>query len=237
MPRSPSRQPGPASHLPWIALAWLLRDVVPPLRVGSFGLAIDGMSYLLWTNVVLAAFNLLPCFPMDGGRVLRGVLALRRPPNWASLMVGRLGVLGGIAFLAFGMSRRGFDGTMLLLIGLTNLQASLREIRAARFGDGPYAPPSDPWATDADAWKQGADPDERPSRRGFGTVLRRHDAPRPPADRRLPTPLVPSTRSAADDDAELDRLLAKVGEVGLPSLSDVERATLQRISESRRARR
>jgi len=242
---------GPASHLPWIGLAWLLRDVVPPLRVGSFGLPIDGMSYLLWTNVALAAFNLLPCFPLDGGRVLRGTLALRRSPNWASLMVGRLGVFGGIAFLAVGMSRRGFDGTMLLLIGLTNLQASLREIRAARHGDGPYGPPADPWATDADAWKQsadawkqsadarkrGADPEERPSRRGFGSILRRHDAPRPPADRRLPTPLVPTALSAADDDAELDRLLAKVGEVGLPSLSDVERATLQRISESRRARR
>ena len=47
----------------------------------------------------------------------------------------------------------------------------------------------------------------------------------------------PPPASPSADDAELDRLLAKVGEVGLPGLSDAERATLQRISAARRGRR
>lgn len=230
---------GPLSHVPWILVGLLLDGRVAPLRVGTFGLPIDLGWYLWFTNVWLLGFNLLPLFPMDGGRVLRGTLALRRHPNWATMWAARVGVFGSIALMAWGMSDRGFGGTLLFLIGLQNIQYCLQELAAARHSDGPYAP-VDPWGQDADAWKRGAAPDdaeERSSRRGLWSILRRTGEPRRSADRRPPAPLAPPPTSPSADDAELDRLLAKVGEVGLPGLSDAERATLQRISESRRRRR
>jgi Zn-dependent protease/CBS domain-containing protein len=84
-------------------IASLGGDVLSAPLAGTFG-------YLAWTNLLLAAFNLVPGFPLDGGRLLRAAIwratgNLARATRIASAAgqgVGWLLVAGGVAWLLAG---------------------------------------------------------------------------------------------------------------------------------------
>ncbi|MFB6137921.1 MAG: site-2 protease family protein [Halobacteriaceae archaeon] len=95
----------------WIAVAGPITSVL--VAGGSYAalLAMPGgpptlrfvLGWLAITNLVLAAFNMLPAFPMDGGRVLRAVLARSRPYASATRTAARIGVGFSILFAVVGV--------------------------------------------------------------------------------------------------------------------------------------
>ncbi len=66
------------------------------------------VAYLALMNLVLAAFNLLPGFPMDGGRVLRALLSRNQPFAVATAQAARVGKLFAIALGLIGLLAMNF---------------------------------------------------------------------------------------------------------------------------------
>jgi len=79
-----------------------LVDRVVPLRYADVVASI--LAYVTFANAVLAAFNLIPAYPMDGGRVLRALLwRLRGDRDRATATAALVGIGFGLCFAAGGV--------------------------------------------------------------------------------------------------------------------------------------
>ncbi len=118
------------------------------LALGFLGLAsLPGLPaavgavarYLGYVNLVLAAFNLVPAFPLDGGRVLRGLLWSRQGKVRATRTAAGAGTLFALLLIVLGVAQLvggdGLGGVWYVLVGWFLKDASAGAYAGARLDE------------------------------------------------------------------------------------------------------
>jgi Zn-dependent protease/CBS domain-containing protein len=113
----------------------VLGGVFVLIAVAHLPSAVDGVAaWLGYINLILAAFNLLPASPLDGGRVLHSALWRAKGDfAWATRVASEIGQGFGYLFIALGLVmfifQGSFSGAWLAFIGWFLLQGAKAEAR------------------------------------------------------------------------------------------------------------
>jgi Zn-dependent protease len=93
---------GPVSS---VVLALILFVLVKAGEAGGMSTSVTGVAeYLMYLNLILAGFNMVPAFPLDGGRVLRSILwGWKKNIRWATAIAARIGGVFGLFLIFMGI--------------------------------------------------------------------------------------------------------------------------------------
>ncbi len=192
----------------------------------SFRGWLDPIWLLYWlyqTNWALLLFNLLPIYPLDGGRIVQESLWPKYGYYRSMVLATNTGIIGSVAF---GMVAIATGAIGLLILAFLGLYACIQMRNQLReMGPHGFSEYDDPFAVEM----QRAQQENRVLNRGPSRAKIRAAAK---AAQRAAS----ERQQLLDEQAEIDRILAKVSAHGMHSLSRAEQKSLKRATQKQQER-
>jgi len=206
-------------------LMFAMRWAMPRAHLTFNPLVVGGFYFyfiLAWTfaiSLALLIFNLLPIFPLDGGRLLQAMLWPKLRYYRATMITCIVGMIGAVLMAMYGLAFvRSWYGLILIVIGI-NCFWYCFQLRAQLKAEGPWAFEENGIDYSASIWQ----PDDHPKK--HKKLSRR-------AKRRLRK----QAEAEENEQATIDAILAKVSAHGMHSLTWLERRALRKATERQRRR-
>ncbi len=141
MPKKPTQElvvalAGPAVNLVIAGILAVAQGRIPDIKLDPvFGPSVSMVTLLMYVNVWMLLFNLIPAFPMDGGRVLRALLAIRMNHAKATSIAAAVGKVIAILFAFYGFLAPSY---LLILIAFFIYFVASEEADHAQFQDASH---------------------------------------------------------------------------------------------------
>jgi Zn-dependent protease len=177
------------------------------------------VQWTFWLSWLLFLFNLIPAYPLDGGRVLQEIVWARTDYRRGVVVAAYSGFFVSIVFLIVSI---GTNEALFMGLALFMMYASSMALYQLDAEDGPFGYDFSAGYT---SLEKDDEPPPKPKKVGWFTRWRQA---------RRARRMAREAEERARDEERMDQLLEKIARTGKESLTDEERRFLERVSARKR---
>ncbi|HVL12942.1 MAG TPA: site-2 protease family protein [Gemmata sp.] len=182
-------------------------------------LAVVWAYRVFWVSWLLFLFNLIPAYPLDGGRLLQCAIWARADYRRGVTVASYSGYVVAVIFMAVSLAS---NETFFMMLGLFMLIESWRALQLLDADDGPFGYDFSAGYT---SLEKDDEPPPRPKKVGWLTRWRQA---------RRARKIQRESEERAAEEARMDAILEKIARSGKDSLTDEEKRFLERVSARKR---